>query len=189
MMIEKKSIVIIDIGTRKVEYFPNEKSYLKTFKPKLKDKFKFWFRIRRYPGENFKYISEELTKIGVNSVKVKTFGKYFVDTEEIDGTTLENFLLCCSDDEKHKIILQFIDYVIRIINAGIYFGDFHYKNFMVDKNQMLIAIDLEGYKKEKINSSGPTASMRRLKKDIKDKEVYLKIESRIKIKDKFYQKK
>lgn len=182
-------IVIVDVETRKVEYFPDKKSYLKTFKPKLKNRLKFWIGIRKYPGENFKYISEELGKIGVSSAKVKSFGKYFVETEEIEGMTLEKFLLCYSEDEKEKVISQFVNYAIKIINAGIYFGDFKYRNFMVDNNQKLIAIDLEDYKKEKFNSNGPSASIRRLKRDIKDKEIISKIENEVKIKDKFYQKK
>lgn len=184
-----KTVIVVDIETRKVEYFPEKGTYMKTFKPKLQNKFKFWFKTRKYPGENFKYISEELRKIDVKSVQVKSYDKYFVETEEIKGVTMENFLISSSKKETEEIMGQFVDYVIKIINAGIYFGDFKYSNFMVDSNQNLIAIDLEGYKKDMFNINGPSASFRRLKRHIQEKEILEKIKNGIKVKDKFYQKK
>ena len=40
-----------------VIYDAKEKTYTKIIKPKLKKQLKYFFRLRRYPGENINYIA------------------------------------------------------------------------------------------------------------------------------------
>ncbi len=46
-----------------VIYNAKKKTYTKIIKPKLKKQLKYFFKLRRYPGENIKYILNILIKM------------------------------------------------------------------------------------------------------------------------------
>lgn len=70
-----------------VIYNPQDKTYTKIMRPKLNKKIKYFFRIRKYPGENIKYISEILKKNGIKTFDIVEYSNYKVITKEIPGNS------------------------------------------------------------------------------------------------------
>ena len=83
--------------------------------------------------------------------------------------------------------------ITKIINLGVYFGDFNFGNFIVH-NKELYAIDLEDYRKDFFSKFRRKSLLKRLKRELrknekilknvdenlKAEEIYLKIEENIK---------
>ena len=83
--------------------------------------------------------------------------------------------------------------ITKIINLGVYFGDFNFGNFIVH-NKELYAIDLEDYRKDFFSKFRRKSLLKRLKrelisnekflkkvdKNLKAEEIYLKIEKKLK---------
>ncbi|WP_462351539.1 hypothetical protein [Fusobacterium varium] len=46
-----------------VIYNPQDKTYTKIMRSGLNKKIKYFFRLRKYPGQNIKYVSEILRKM------------------------------------------------------------------------------------------------------------------------------
>lgn len=168
--------IIVDGKRSKVFYFPQKKSYLKKFYPKFESKIKFFLRLRKYPGLNFKFISEELEKLEIKVPQILSYGKYHVETEEVQGVLLRKFLEHSIDE---MILEKYADCVSKILNSGIYCGDFNFGNFIVDSNEELVAIDLEDYRKVKYLKRDNQEALRRLKREIGEGKLYSKIESNI----------
>ena len=55
--------------------------------------------------------------------------------------------------------------VSKIINLGIYFGDFNFDNFIVYQNE-LYAIDLEDYRKDFFSAYRKKSLIKRLKRQL-----------------------
>ena len=104
--------VIVDTDLRKVIYNSENKTYTKIIKCKLKKRIKFFLKIRKYPGENIKYISELFRKNGIKALEVLEYSKYKVVTKEITGKT---FL--------EELILNYNNYESKILNRKIYYND------------------------------------------------------------------
>ena len=132
----------------KVYYNDTKDEYVKLFFPKFSKKLKYFFGLRKYPGHNFKFISDELNKLGIHTAKIIKYGKYSVITKNIDGKNLDEYT---KGNIKHPILKDFIKIVSTILKNNIYFGDFNFKNFIV-KNNKIYAIDLEDYRKEKFGT-------------------------------------
>ncbi|WP_229097977.1 RIO1 family regulatory kinase/ATPase [Fusobacterium varium] len=50
--------------------------------------------------------------------------------------------------EKVKVLIdKYIEIIAKIIELGIYFGDFNYYNFIVNDGELFV-IDLEDYRKD-----------------------------------------
>ena len=83
--------------------------------------------------------------------------------------------------------------VSKIINLGIYFGDFNFDNFIVYQNE-LYAIDLEDYRKDFFSTYRKKSLIKRLKRQLVERteitgkmseffngnEVFNEIEKRLK---------
>lgn len=167
---------IVNHRRKEVFYDYENKKYISIFKPKFINKIKFFLRLRRYPGWNFKYISDELNKLGLKTPRILSVGKYRVETEEIKGESLKAY----KDFEKYiKYWEKYIDCVALIINAGIYCGDFNYGNFFIVDEELYL-LDLEDYRKTDFIGRGKEEAIRRLKKTVKDRWIFDKIIAKIK---------
>lgn len=152
-------------------YNEQNSTYVKIFKPKMINKIKYFFHLRRYPGNNFNYISHELKKLGIETVEVINFSHYSVTTKLIDGIPLDKYLIL---NPSSNILNKYIDLVLTLLKNNIYCGDLSYDNFII-KDEKLIALDLEDYRIVKFYKRGTEEFLRRLKGKI-DPWVYKKIE-------------
>lgn len=144
---KEENIIIKNDKRSKVLYNSKSKTYIKCFYPKFKKKIKLFFRIGKYPGYNFKYISEKLNSIGVKTVEVIEYGKYKVITKELDGVSLKEALEN-SNKEKSKIYLEkYIELIKKLFENKIYFADYNSNNFYIF-NDEIYALDLEDYRKD-----------------------------------------
>lgn len=156
-----------------VIYNAKKKTYTKIIKPKLKKQLKYFFKLRRYPGENVKYIADIFNKNGIKTFEVLKYSKYMVVTKEIDGKSLMDEIINNNDKKYIKILIEkCIDMVTRIIELGVYFGDFNFGNFIVSNGE-LYAIDLEDYRKDFLTRFRRKAMMKRLKRELKGREEIL----------------
>lgn len=156
---------IVSNQKRSIVYF-NEKdsTYIKIFKPKFINKLKYFLRLRKYPGDNFKFISVELKKLGISTVTILNYTHYSVITEKIDGISLEKYLTIHKDS---KILNDYINLVVTLLKNNIYCGDLSYDNFFV-MNKQIIALDLEDYRKVKFFKRSSDEALRRLQGKIDD---------------------
>lgn len=131
-------------GKRSSVFFnPKNNTYLKTFSPKFSSKIKFFLKFRKYPGENFFYISTRLNKLNIKTVEILNFTKYSVTTNRLEGDILFDYLN--KFPENKEIIYRYIELVSKVLNNNLYCGDFNLFNFIVKENE-LYALDLEDYK-------------------------------------------
>lgn len=133
--------IIVDHKDRRVLYDKKRKLYIKQFKPKIKNRIKYFFRFRKYPGINFNFVAKELEKIGIFVPEIVNYSKYEVIMKDIDGQILKEYLNKNNDKKKIK---KYLDILIKILNNNIYYRDLGPGNFMY-KNGEIYAIDLEGY--------------------------------------------
>lgn len=154
--------VIVENSRSKVVYNDLEKTYTKYFYSEFGKKIRFFLRLRRYPGRNYKYISDIFEKEGIKVAEIINFDKFMVKTKEIPGISL---LECISanTEEKEILIEKYIELVSKIINLGIYFGDFHFGNFIVCNDEIYV-IDLEDYKKDILSKYRKKSLLKRLKR-------------------------
>ena len=68
-------------------YNSQDKTYTKIMRPGLNKKIKYFFRLRKYPGQNIKYISEILKKNEIKTFEIIKYSNYEVITKEIQGTS------------------------------------------------------------------------------------------------------
>lgn len=177
-----------------IYYNKENKTYTKIIKPRLNKRIKYFFRLRKYPGENVKYIAKLLEKNGIDTLKVIQAEKYLTITKEIIGNTLiKEIRMTKNDEKKSYLVKKYIETVVKIINLGIYYGDFNFGNFIVS-NDKLYVIDLEDYRKDFFSKFRKKDMMKRLKKtldfiqnDLKKEKINIdaaKIYLEIKIKTK-----
>ncbi len=165
--------IIVDGVLRKVIYDTENKTYTKTIKLKWKKKIKCILGLRKYPGENIKYIAELFQKNGINTFDVLEYSKNSVVTSEIEGRILMDEILITKDKDKvQELIDKFVDIVTRIIDLGVYYGDFNFGNFIVSNGE-LYAIDLEDYRKDFFTKFRKKSIMKRLKRQLLEKEEIL----------------
>lgn len=130
---------------RKVFYEPVEDIFLKVIYISFFKKILCFFRLRIYPGINFKIVSDFLKKNKINVPEIIYFSKYKVVTKNINGISMSQALIESDINSSKKIIKQYTVLVSLIIKSGIFFPDIHFNNFIV-KNNKLYAIDLDAYK-------------------------------------------
>lgn len=168
---------IISNQKRSVVYYDKNKNiFIKKFKPKFSAKLKYFFRLRKYPGDNFYFISSELTKLNISTVQVLAFSHYSVTTKKLFGIPLNQYIL----DHSSSIILnKFIEIICTLLENGIYCGDLSYDNFFV-VNEEIYAIDLEDYRKVKFLKRDNKEAIRRMKGKVDD-WVIEEVRKRLKI--------
>lgn len=166
--------IIVDHRRTKVFFDEEKEQYIKEFHPKLSFRMKYFFRLRRYPGSNFKFIAHELKSLGIKTPNIVFADKYKVVTEKVEGILLSDYLKNNEDD----ILIKYLDLIVKVLKSDIYFGDFHSGNFIV-KNGDIYALDLEDYKKEKFFKKNLDEVLKRLKDKLKNEKWYSYIESRV----------
>lgn len=165
--------IIVDGVLRKVIYDTENKTYTKTIKLKWKKKIKCILGLRKYPGENIKYIADLFQKNGIKTFNVLEYSKNSVVTSEIEGRILMDELLIAEDKDKGQILIEkFVDIVAKIIDLGVYYGDFNFGNFIVSNGE-LYAIDLEDYRKDFFTKFRKKSVMKRLKRQLLEREEIL----------------
>ncbi|MGL4987963.1 MAG: RIO1 family regulatory kinase/ATPase [Cetobacterium sp.] len=142
--------------------FYNEETdtFIKKFIPKFSAKLKFFFKFRKYPGENFYYICNLLKKLDIKTPVIVNHSKYSVETEKLDGESLEEVL---NREPKNLIVINnYIDILISLLKNNIYCGDLSFDNFIVINNEVY-PFDLEDYRHVKFLKRGQDEFLRRLK--------------------------
>ena len=182
--------VIVNHKRTKVVFDTEKRIYTKYFYPKYDKRLKCFLGFRKYPGRNYKYISDIFEKEGIKVAEIIYFDKYMVKTREIPGTSLLEYLIHNSENKKKNFIEKYIELVSKIINLGIYFGDFHFGNFIVYNDEIYV-IDLEDYKKDILSKYRRKSLLKRLKRYLfrvnkmynkeicNGEEVYIKILEKI----------
>lgn len=156
-----------------VIYSAKKKTYTKIIKPRLKKQLKYFFKLRRYPGENIKYITDIFNKNGIKTFEVLKYSKYIVVTKEIEGKSLMDEIINNNDKRYVKTLTEkYIETVTKIIELGVYFGDFNFGNFIVSNGE-IYAIDLEDYRKDFLTRFRRKPMMKRLKRELKGREEIL----------------
>ena len=165
--------IIIDGVLRKVVYDTEAKTYTKTIKLKWKKKIKCILGLRKYPGENIKYIAEIFQKNGIKTFNVLEYSKHSVVTSEIEGRSLMDEMLETKSKEEAQVLIdKFVSIVTKIINLNVYYGDFNFNNFIVSNGEVY-AIDLEDYRKDFLTKFRKKSTMKRLKRQLLEKEEVL----------------
>lgn len=143
-----------------------ENVFIKEFYPKLKYRIKYFLGLRKAPGRNFKYISDELNKIGLKTPEIIEDSDYYVKTKKVEGVLLEDYI-----KEDPSIIKKFLDVIVEILDRGIYFGDFNTKNFIVSNGEIYI-LDLEDYRKTILLPRRQDKTLMRLSATLKNKQWF-----------------
>lgn len=143
-----------------VFYDKSRDTFIKKFTPKLSNRIKYFFKLRKYPGQNFHYISSFLSSLNIKTPTIVKYSNYCVETKNIKGVSLEEFIK--SNPINKKIIDDFTLLVITIINNNIYCGDLSLDNFMVKDNQIYV-LDLEDYRHVKFFKHTKDEFLKRLK--------------------------
>ena len=157
--------VIVNHKRTKVIYDIENRVYTKYFYPKFDKRLKYFLGFRKYPGRNYKYISDILEKDGIKVAEVVDFDKYSISTKEINGKDLSEELINSEKERGKDLINKYIEIVSKIINLGIYFGDFNFDNFIVYQNE-LYAIDLEDYRKDFFSAYREKSLIKRLRRQL-----------------------
>lgn len=144
---EKDYEVVKNDKRSKVIYNPKNKKYKKCFYPKFSKRIKWFFKMGRYPGHNFKYISDVLNTVGIKTVNITDFNKYEVTTQALPGKPLAE-VLKESNTKKAKMCLgKYINLIKKLIDNRIYFADYTCNNFFMFDGE-IYALDLEDYRKD-----------------------------------------
>ncbi|MEI6857716.1 Mn2+dependent serine/threonine protein kinase [Psychrilyobacter sp.] len=156
-----------------VLYDEKNKLYIKEFHPKFEQKLKYFFRFRKYPGENFYFVAQTLKKIGINVPEIVEYSKYKVVTKDIQGVVLREYL-----EKDNSVLKDFLDIIVKILKNKIYYSDFNTKNFIV-KGREIFVIDLEGYKVGRLAFKTKKELHNRLKKALRNDDWVSYIEERL----------
>lgn len=157
--------VIINHKRTKVVFDTENRIYTKYFYPKFNKRLKYFLGFRKYPGRNYKYISDILEKDGIKVAEVIDFDKFMIKTKEIMGKNLSEEFINSEKERGKELINKYVEIVSKIINLGIYFGDFNFDNFIVYQNE-LYAIDLEDYRKDFFSTYRKKSLIKRLKRQL-----------------------
>ncbi|MEG1942091.1 MAG: Mn2+dependent serine/threonine protein kinase [Cetobacterium sp.] len=148
-----------------VFYSEQNDSFIKTFTPKLNRKIKFFFRLRKYPGDNFYYISNLLNSLNIKTPTITKHSKYSIETKNLAGLSLKEYLELNPNDT--HAIEQFINIISTLMKNNIYSGDLTPNNFIF-KNGTIYALDLEDYRHNTKLTFKKNEFLRRLKTKISD---------------------
>ena len=85
---------------------------------------------------------------------------------------MDEILEIKSKEEAQVLIDKFVSIVTKIINLNVYYGDFNFNNFIVSNGEVY-AIDLEDYRKDFLTKFRKKSTMKRLKRQLLEKEEVL----------------
>lgn len=159
--------LICEAKRSSVYYDKENDYYLKKFSPKFSKKIKYFFRLRKYPGDNFFYISNLLNSLGIDTPTIINHTKYSVITKRIDGISLEKYIELYPDQE-NIMLEKFSNLIIKLFSNNIYSGDLSLDNFIVSDDK-IYALDLEDYRCEKFQSKGIKDGIKRLEAKVPNK--------------------
>lgn len=162
----------------KVYYNSENDTFTKIFFPKYNNQLKYFFRLRKYPGHNVYYISNELKKLNLKTFNVISYKKYEVIMSNIHGISLREYLKIYPKKSKN-ILFKFCDIIATILKNNIYSGDIAYGNFIVKDDEIYI-IDLEDYRKVKFLKRDNKEAIQRMKGKVDD-WVIEEVKKRLKI--------
>lgn len=152
-----KMDVIVDHKRTKVFYDNKKEVYVKKFYPRLEMRLKYALGLRKYPGKNFQHIANTLNNLGIKTPEIEKVGKYEIVTKKISGEPLSEHLL-----RDRSLVKDFLDLIVKVLENGIYFGDFNTNNFIVSAGS-IYALDLEDYRKEFFFNRTTDEALRRLR--------------------------
>ncbi|MGO3801493.1 MAG: hypothetical protein ACTJGM_03675 [Fusobacterium sp.] len=145
---EEHCIKIIKNDKRsKVMYDSLQKEYIKEFNPKFQKKIKYFFKLEKYPGYNFMYISNLLESLNIRTPEIIHVSKYKIITKEIEGKSLEKILKESPKKELEKYIEEYVNLIKKLIENKIYFADYSCDNFYIHNGE-IYALDLEDYRSD-----------------------------------------
>lgn len=159
-------LIIVDNKRTKVIYNNIDKTYKKILYPSFEKKIKYFFKIRKYPGYNCKYIYNIFIKSNIKTAEIINFDKYTITTKEIKGNKLMDELLSSNNQKGDLLLKKYINIVSKIINLDIYYGDFNFDNFIVSDEELYI-VDLEDYRKDFLCRFRKKSIKKRLKRFLK----------------------
>jgi len=128
-----------------VTYDPEQGIFTKTFKPTSLQRLKYWSRLQPYPGLNYQYIAGILDTVHVLRPTIVSCSFYNVSTKQVPGVSLYQAIRCGNNSVVKALLAEYSSAVAKIIAAGLYFTDFHFRNFIVHRNK-IYALDLDNYK-------------------------------------------
>lgn len=157
----------INISKRSSVYYDETNdTFVKTFSPNLEARIKYFFKLRKYPGENFSHIGKLLNQINIKTAKIISFTNYSVITKNINGISLYDYY-----KTNPKIIEKYIDLIIKLFKNNIYSGDLSLDNFIVKDNEIYV-IDMEDYRHLYFFNFRKKEFLKRLKKTIPENIFY-----------------
>jgi len=118
--------------------------YKKVFTPSWWRLSRSFFHMQRYPGYHYAYIAKVLKLAGVLTPPVVEVSHLSVSTRAIDGIMLFEALLSPDSHRTNILLNKYVKTVAAIFSANLYFSDFHFRNFLVHKDE-LYALDLDNY--------------------------------------------
>lgn len=129
--------------------------FIKKYTPHGKRKLRIYFGIERDQASYNQYISNELTKIGVDHIKPLQIqikkGRFFdresVLVTEDGGETLLKKLKSLDLETQKKVLRKYFDAYKKMAKAGIYVTDYNYEGALLDEENNLRLIDFDTYKK------------------------------------------
>jgi len=159
--------IIVDHRRTKVFYDKEKNTYIKKLYPRLEMRLKYELGLRKYPGKNFQYIANILNDLGIKTPIIERVGKYEIVTKKVEGELLSEYLL-----KDRSIVKEFLDLIVKVLENGIYFGDFNTDNFIVN-NGSIYALDLEDYRKELFFNRTTDEALKRLKTTFDNDEALI----------------
>ncbi len=160
-------------GKRSSVFYDSKKDiFIKKFTPKFITKLKFFFKLRKYPGKNYAYISSILNELNIKTASIVESGNYYVITKNVQGISLEEYY-----KSNPSIIENYISLITTIFKHNIYCGDLSLDNFLV-KDDEIYVIDMEDYRYSKFVKRGTKEALRRLSGKIPS-DIFEKIRKNI----------
>jgi len=129
----------------RVEHDQQENTYTKYFYPSSSDRAKYLLGLREYPGLNFRRIAARLRHLDVAVPEVLAASRFSVSTQALDGCSLMEKMLTDNEEDLLRYTKMYSDLLATIFDAGIFFGDAHFRNYIVCSGR-LYALDLDNYR-------------------------------------------
>lgn len=144
-MVGKFRKLIVNKKDRTVIYDSKEKEYEKYINPDISQRLEILFGLKRSPGNNVMLLTKIFKKNNIKTYEVVSHTKYSYVTKEIEGMTLLDAVIKNKDNKKllNNYMSQYFQIIKKIVKLGIYYGDFYFNNFMVNKKGELYIIDID----------------------------------------------
>jgi hypothetical protein len=128
-----------------IAYDPARNTYTKFFTPSAVGRIKHLLKLRKYPGLNFVAIATKLRSLGIGVPEIVSANKFSVTTKALSGRSLFRELLSTNETDVDRYLEGYSSALARTLHAGIFFGDAHFRNYMVCAGT-IYALDLDNYR-------------------------------------------